>query len=83
MAAPVDVRSSLGERAALEVLGVAWQRAAVRFGERIGGGTCGRSGVCISGGHGAGHQHDLARGSARRSGLDDAIPIAGGPIHER
>jgi hypothetical protein len=35
---PVDVRS-VGERAALEVLNLAWQRAAARFGLRMGGKT--------------------------------------------
>jgi hypothetical protein len=32
----VDVNGGVSERAALEVLSVAWQRAAARFGERIG-----------------------------------------------
>jgi hypothetical protein len=46
---PVDVRS-VGERAALEVLGVTWQRAEVRLGVRIGGGSVWSFWSAISGG---------------------------------
>lgn len=50
---PVDVRS-VGERAALEVLSLAWQRAKARFGERIGGGSVWSFWSMVSGGLGLG-----------------------------
>jgi len=48
---PVDVDlHTIGTRVALDVLHLAWQRARVRFGERIGGGSVWSFWSCISGG---------------------------------
>src|SRR5258707_8294105 len=68
---PVEVNVG-GEHAALDALGVAWQRALARFGVRIGD----RWSFLESDQRrpGAGHPHDLALGNRLGSGLDDVIP---------
>jgi hypothetical protein len=75
---PVDVRS-VGERAALEVLSLAWQRAEVRFGLRIGGGSVWSFWSRISGGLALG-THTISPWAAV-PGADwmRSSPPAGGP----
>lgn len=73
---PIDVRS-VGECAALEVLGLAWQRVRARFGTSVGGSVW-AFWSWISGGQALG-THTTSPWAARRgSGLDGPSP-PGGP----
>jgi hypothetical protein len=75
---PVDVRS-VGEQAALEVLSLAWQRAAARFGLRIGGGTLWAFWSWISGGLALGTHTTSPWAAIPGADWMRASPSPGGP----
>lgn len=75
---PVDVRT-VGERAAVEVLGIAWQRTAVRFGSRIGGGSRWAFWSAISGGLGLGTHTTSPWAASPGADWMRASPSPGGP----
>ena len=75
---PVDVRS-VGERAALEVLSLAWQRAEVRFGVRMGGGSVWSFWSAISGGLALGTHTTSPWAAVRGADWMRAAPSPGGP----
>jgi hypothetical protein len=76
--APVDVHS-VGERAALEGLGVAWQRAEARFGVRIGGGSVWAFWSWLSGGLALGTHTTSPWAAAHGADWMRASPSPGGP----
>jgi hypothetical protein len=75
---PVDVRS-VGERAALEVLSLAWQRAEARFGPRIGGGGVWSFWSAISGGLALGTHTTSPWAAVGGADWMRASPFPGGP----
>jgi len=76
--APVDVRS-VGARAALEGLDVAWQRAEARFGTRISGARVWAFWSWISGGLGLGTHTTSPWAAPRGADWMRAFPSSGGP----
>jgi hypothetical protein len=76
--APVDVHR-VGERAALDGLGVAWQRAETRFGVRIGGSNVWAFWTWISGGLGLGTPTTSPWAAVVGADWMRASPPLGGP----
>ena len=75
---PVDVRR-VGERAALEVLSLAWHRASARVGRRINGGTLWGFWSAISGGLGLGTHTTSPWAAIAGEDWMRASPSPGGP----